>query len=496
MGICPRCGSWVDDGDVCRSCGGVRKTNDDYKQTPVNNGNQYNDGYNPPIHSYPYWDYDVKESKYYNKIKKCLSKKVIEELTKEGYSLEAQIYCLIETIEDLENDFNCDFEKIYYKKKPFDYIAIECINKTGKLLDARLTCEFIRDQYYLDDLNDIKLSFDEEYITKSDVFKKLKRNMEAEGYKYVRMDYYPRDFHNEYVTIWFTKSTSVIDLAKSFSFSLKNNDIHDSWESIYFDDGFYYSDDENINSRETRRLKKKIKEIEKEYKCKYEDAYGLELSFGWKTYYYDLETKDLKKESNLLKLKQYPKEQLFTISGNSINRFKKGTKIKLVKESDNKIDYNHLAVYLDDNKIGYVSRGGYGVSGASELNISDYAYGEYLTLAVNENSLYPVFRLIKTQPKKTPYQIKRLKEETNPILKKCNEYKKAKQYMEVDKCYDELIKLNPTVKNWEDKAANLINMEKYEEAQESLNKAKSLSKFPNSTSIQAIQKTINNKRLE
>ena len=24
MGICPRCGSWVDDGDVCRSCGGVR----------------------------------------------------------------------------------------------------------------------------------------------------------------------------------------------------------------------------------------------------------------------------------------------------------------------------------------------------------------------------------------------------------------------------------------------------------------------------------------
>ena len=320
--------------------------------------------------------------------------------------------------------------------------------------------------------------------------------MEAEGYKYVRMDYYPRDFHNEYVTIWFTKSTSVIDLAKSFRFSLKNNDIHNSWESIYFDDGFYYSDDENINSRETKRLKKKIKEIEKEYKGKYEDAYGLKLSFGWKTYYYDLETKDLKKESNLLKLKQYPKEQLFTITGNSINRFKKGTKIKLVKESDNKIDYNHLAVYLDDNKIGYVSRGGYGVSGASELNISDYAYGEYLTLAVNENRLYPVFRLIKTQPKKTPYQIKRLKEETNPILKKCNEYKKAKQYTEADKCYDELIKINPTVKNYEDKAANLINMKKYEEAQKCLNKAKSISNFPNSTSIQAIQKTINEKQLK
>lgn len=25
MGICPRCGSWVDEGDVCRSCGGVRE---------------------------------------------------------------------------------------------------------------------------------------------------------------------------------------------------------------------------------------------------------------------------------------------------------------------------------------------------------------------------------------------------------------------------------------------------------------------------------------
>lgn len=29
MGICPNCGSWVDEGDICMNCGGSYSYNDD-----------------------------------------------------------------------------------------------------------------------------------------------------------------------------------------------------------------------------------------------------------------------------------------------------------------------------------------------------------------------------------------------------------------------------------------------------------------------------------
>lgn len=46
MGICPRCGSWVDEGDVCRSCGGVREVEyDGYDEYDEGDEEVYDDPY-------------------------------------------------------------------------------------------------------------------------------------------------------------------------------------------------------------------------------------------------------------------------------------------------------------------------------------------------------------------------------------------------------------------------------------------------------------------
>lgn len=49
MGICPRCGSWVDEGDVCRSCGGVREVEyggyDEYDEYDEGDEEVYDDSY-------------------------------------------------------------------------------------------------------------------------------------------------------------------------------------------------------------------------------------------------------------------------------------------------------------------------------------------------------------------------------------------------------------------------------------------------------------------
>lgn len=49
MGICPRCGSWVDEGDVCRSCGGVREVEyggyDEYDEGDEGDEEVYDDSY-------------------------------------------------------------------------------------------------------------------------------------------------------------------------------------------------------------------------------------------------------------------------------------------------------------------------------------------------------------------------------------------------------------------------------------------------------------------
>ena len=102
-------------------------------------------------------------------------------------------------------------------------------------------------------------------------------------------------------------------------------------------------------------------------------------------FYIDYERKF---QGNLETLKQYDKGELFTITGRNFYKndviLTPGMPLKLVKEPDNEFDKNAIAVYAEDEKIGYVANKEYTkfklTSSASELQdkFQDVARAEYL----------------------------------------------------------------------------------------------------------------------
>ena len=102
-------------------------------------------------------------------------------------------------------------------------------------------------------------------------------------------------------------------------------------------------------------------------------------------FYIDYERKY---QANLEALRKYDKNELFTITGmhsykNDVN-LAPGMPLKLVKEPDNEFDRDAIAVYAQDEKIGYVANKDHTkselTSSASELQdeIDDTAQGSYL----------------------------------------------------------------------------------------------------------------------
>lgn len=67
MGICPRCGSWVDEGGVCRSCGGVR-------EVEYGGYDEYDEGDEEV--------YDDSPRKYWTEIKKEIKLNIDDDLLK------------------------------------------------------------------------------------------------------------------------------------------------------------------------------------------------------------------------------------------------------------------------------------------------------------------------------------------------------------------------------------------------------------------------------
>ena len=102
-------------------------------------------------------------------------------------------------------------------------------------------------------------------------------------------------------------------------------------------------------------------------------------------FYIDYEKKY---QNNLESLKKYDKSELFTITGRNLYKnnvvLTPGMSLKLVREPDNKFDKDAIAVYAEDEKIGYVANKDYTkselTSSASELKdkISNISQGTYL----------------------------------------------------------------------------------------------------------------------
>ncbi len=102
-------------------------------------------------------------------------------------------------------------------------------------------------------------------------------------------------------------------------------------------------------------------------------------------FYIDYERKY---QTNLETLKKYDKKELFTISGRHFYKndvaLAPGIPLKLVREPGNEFDKDAIAVYAEDEKIGYVANRDYTkfelTSSASELRdeIGDISQGSYL----------------------------------------------------------------------------------------------------------------------
>lgn len=100
------------------------------------------------------------------------------------------------------------------------------------------------------------------------------------------------------------------------------------------------------------------------------------------------EVYERKFQGNLETLKQYDKKELFTITGRNFYKndviLTLGKPLRLVKEIDNEFDKNAIAVYAQDEQIGYVANKDYTkfelTSSVSELQdkIEDVVQAEYL----------------------------------------------------------------------------------------------------------------------
>lgn len=344
-----------------------------------------------------------KQSKDYDYFKNNLSNDVIREITKEGHSLESQIICLIEFINYFEKEKNCIFNnKVYYSDKYVDGLSSGVLiefAKKSKYINSTITCEFIPGNNRLGWDQNYNEKIDEELLFNKPPCLELKQTLENDGYQYGGITIY----NDERLSILFSKEEL---LFRRFKFSLKDNEIISSEEYInvsYCYYSFNRTPERQLITREVERIKKEyncsLVHIEPPTKMYFEKNGGNESLL----FVYNYETKKIEKPVEDLSLEKYPKEELIVITGtfhDCIKEFKEGMRFKLMNESDNEDAYNNIAVYLDDNKIGYVTNSfqhPYGTSTAKDINIPDNTYAEYLLHYYDSGRFYHILHIMKNK---------------------------------------------------------------------------------------------------
>ena len=351
-----------------------------------------------------------KQSKNYNNLKDNLSADVIRALTRKGRSLESVVYNLTEFIKDFERKEKCVFNRVYYSNKSIrgnvglsknvslSGTLVE-FNKIRPYLNSKMISDYYEDicpDHVLFDLEYIEI-IDESYLFNKPEFSQLKQTMKKEGYDFDKLDFYGS---GESISVTFVKDEL---LFKQFDISLKDNEIKSSSESFNLFDCYYFYK----NKSERKLLQQEINRVEKQYNCSLSSIespakiyFDKNVDNGKLKFRYNFKTKKIE-EGEDLTLK-YPNEELIVITqtSNDSTIFKKGMKFKLVKESRNKEDYNAIAVYWGNDKIGYVLNyfeRPYGTSTAKEINIFDNAYAEYLTYYNDFGHLHHVARIIENK---------------------------------------------------------------------------------------------------
>ena len=279
MGICPNCGSWVDDGDICMNCGGSGSYSyghdDDPDEIEINPTYSKRDEYANKAWDY-YMDFKDEDALYYINLALDLDDKHSNNWNKKAIILES-----LKRYEESEKCYNRSLELAKHD--------VVYDNKARMLLDWS--------HQLLEESKELPNG--------------LKKLEEAKN-----------------------KITKAMNALSG-----------DSDEDI----------DKYIKMRDS-------------------------INF-----YIDYETEF---QRNLKTLKGYDKSELFTITARKFYKndisLTPSMPLKLVKEPDNEFDTDAIAVYVQDEKIGYVANNNYTkyelTSSASELQdkIKDTAQGSYL----------------------------------------------------------------------------------------------------------------------
>ena len=347
MGICPRCGSWVDEGDVCRSCGGVR-------EVEYGGYDEYDEG-DEEVYDDPYVDLEAIRYSADEKLGSAMFETRANHNLKEAMRLvnsaidEIGSYSELNDLKQwalsLKSEIKGDMEDVAADKR---YEGILKRKGRDKLVHM---CGYDR----MFNSNDL-------------VFRLVKEKSGFINVCYgdMKIGYVSENWGHErcYSSVSELTNLPKVSYAKYFCrYPGRYNYVPDSGRVIL----------ELLDDYSPRKY---WTEIKKEIKLNIDDDLLKKR-----------ETEARKKVRQLITINQHSKKDLITIVGTSFQKqvqFKEGMKLKLVKEPDNSYDKDAIAVYVGSDKVGYVansSKTNFSKSSmASELkNLPKISYARYLT---------------------------------------------------------------------------------------------------------------------
>ena len=347
MGICPRCGSWVDEGDVCRSCGGVR-------EVEYGGYDEYDEG-DEEVYDDPYVDLEAIRYSADEKLESAMFETRANHNLKEAMRLvnsaidEIGSYSELNDLKQwalsLKAEIKGDMEDVAAYKR---YEGILKRKGRDKLVHM---CGYDR----MFNSNDL-------------VFRLVKEKSGFINVCYgdMKIGYVSENWGHEicYSSVSELTNLPKVSYAKYFCrYPGRYNYVPDSgWVILELLDDY--------------SPRKYWTEIKKEIKLNIDDDLLKKR-----------ETEARKKVRQLITINQHSKKDLITIVGTSFQKqvqFKEGMKLKLVKEPDNSYDKDAIAVYVGSDKVGYVANSketNFSKSSmASELkNLPKISYARYLT---------------------------------------------------------------------------------------------------------------------
>lgn len=341
MGICPNCGSWVDEGDICHGCGAVFGYG----------GGSYSES------DILAMSCSAERDRKRGNLKSSIEtyKEIIESLENvDSYSYDSFVQYHIQAAKDAIAEMKPEFEAVEDAEKKARELSDEAWSLYNKyhLVDAL---------HLINQAIDIYPHIADDFNRKALILDNMGRYEEASYFydKALSFDPYDKIFSKNKALMLSDWADQLLENSKGLSnrWSMLNEAYEKIKTAI---ETLPENNDKNLES-----LKQQKKSIE---------------------FYIDIE-KDFQKKLETIGL--YEKDILFTITGRDFYendvRLYMGLNLKLVKEPSNKYDSDAIAVYANDKKIGYVANSDYTIYeqtySASELQdkIGPVTKGKYIT---------------------------------------------------------------------------------------------------------------------